>query len=204
MIVATRILGASALLLGLAAPFVSITHRKAESQSLDVRATALLVSSGGDHVTALEVASWIRDRRRHLRIIDVRKAVDYARYSIPTAENISIEDLPDANFSPSDVVVLYSEEGAHAAQAWVLLRALGLKQVYFIGGGLADWRDEVLAPKLRKGASPKERQSFKAVEELSRYFGGLPRTDVADPLTTIALDASGPAAALTDVRRRGC
>jgi 3-mercaptopyruvate sulfurtransferase SseA len=42
--------------------------------------------------------------------------------------------------------VLVSDGGAHAAQGWVFLRALGIAHVYFLRGGLGEWLDDVMNP----------------------------------------------------------
>ena len=194
----TRRLGLGALALGFAAPFAGNPYRVARGQ-LDLDATARAILNGSDHISALQLASWIKDRRVGLRVIDVRAQAAFEQDAIPTAENITVDRLPSARFAPNETVVLYSEEGAHAGQAWVMLRALGVGNAYFIAGGLADWRDEVMSPVLAADASVEERQAFAAVAEISRYFGGVPRIG--------ELGASAPqneARHRETLRRRGC
>ena len=60
-----------------------------------------------------------------------------------------IEQIPGARFRDDETIVLYSEGGAHAAQAWVFLKAAGVRNVLFIAGGLGDWFDEVMNPSFR-------------------------------------------------------
>jgi 3-mercaptopyruvate sulfurtransferase SseA len=79
--------------------------------------------------------------------------------------------------------VLYSEGGAHAAQAWVLLRAAGVRNVYFLRGGILEWLDLVMNP-----ARP---------TELTRYFGGVPRPS-AVPIPENATEV------VARMRRRSC
>ena len=142
-----RILGATALALGVAAPFAGAPPASERTAgAIDVAALARMVAAQQDHVSALELARWIRDRRPGLRVIDVRSPDEFARFSIPTAENVPIERIPGARFRDDETVVLYSEGGAHAAQAWVFLKAAGVRNVLFIAGGLGDWFDEVMNP----------------------------------------------------------
>lgn len=199
----TRRLGAGALVLGLAAPFAGSPFRS-DRGHLDIDAAAR--ADGGDHVSARQLAAWIRDRKPGLRVIDVRSPSAFADYAIPGAENVPIDTLGKASFAKSDTVVLYSEEGAHAARAWVLLHALGVTGAVFIPGGLADWRDEVMAPVLAADASSEARRRFETDAELSRYFGGTPR--ILSPGEAAAAReahaAQTPAASLAAVRRRGC
>lgn len=196
-----RVLGATALALGAAAPFVGSPYRGGAGLDIDALATAIV--SGQDHVSALQLAEWIRDRKPGLRVIDVRPADQFAQVSIPSAENIPIEKIAGAQFAPTDTVVLYSEEGAHAAQAWVFLKAKGVTNAYFIAGGLADWRDEVMSPTLPADASPQAVAAFAPIAELSLYFGGSPVTGAAGTAATQMTPASA-AADLAAIRRRGC
>ena len=191
----TRRLGFAAVGLGVAAAFAGSPYRHRSGQ-VDIGRAVDAIEDGSDHVTALELAAWIRDRKPGLRVIDIRPAADFAADAIPTAENIPLEPLMRTSFQPHETVVLYSQEGAHAGQAWVLLRALGVFNAWFIAGGLADWHDDVMAPVLSPEASVAEKQVFAATAELSRYFGGQP---------TIGEHACpSPAVATPTSRRRGC
>jgi rhodanese-related sulfurtransferase len=181
-------LGLGAIALGVAAPFAGSPFRASQGR-IDADALAREIARGSDHVGARQLAAWIRDRRSGLRVIDVRSPVEFAQGAIPTAENIPLERLVRTRFQPGQTLVLYSEEGAHGGQAWVLLRALGVSGALFVPGGLADWRDEVMNPALPADLSPEERAG---IVELSHFFGGTPRIDSGAPG-----DAPSP-------RRRGC
>ncbi|MBD8880808.1 rhodanese-like domain-containing protein [Rhodanobacter sp. 7MK24] len=190
-----RQLGISALALGLGAPFAGSLFRT-QPRGLDLDSIARAIDEGSDHVSARQLAEWIRDRRPGLRVIDVRSPAEFRDDPIPTAENVPIDQLAKSHFAPGQTMVLYSQEGAHAGQAWVMLRSLGVTQAVFVPGGLADWRDEVLYPLLPPNASPAERAR---IEALSHYFGGSPR---------IGAEQGGNVASATRIghgsRRRGC
>ncbi len=189
----TRRLGAVAFLLGVTAPLAGSPYNRSRGR-IDITGTVRRIDNGADHVSALQLAQWIRDRKPGLRVIDVRDPAAFADYAIPTAENLPLEQLMRQAFAPHETLVLYSEGGAHAGQAWVLLQALGGANAWFIAGGLADWYDEVMAPVLSAEATPDQVRAFETVTELSRYFGGTPRVgEVATPLP----GSSQP-------RRRGC
>jgi rhodanese-related sulfurtransferase len=147
------------------------------------RALAAEIEHESDHVTALELAGWIRDRRPGLRILDVRADSEFAAYHIPGAERMPLSEIATAPFKAGETVVLYSEGGAHAAQGWVLLRTAGLRNVFFLRGGILEWMDDVMNPT--------------APSELTRYFGGIPR------LTAVPLPGSGTQT-VTRMRRRSC
>ena len=175
-----RALAVAALLLGALAPFAGSPYRarrEAINDAIDIRKLAAQVAREEDHVTALELAAWIKDRKPNLRIIDLRSAAEFDEYHVPRSEPLSLEQLLSARFASDETIVLISDGGAHAAQGWVFLRALGHEHVYFLRGGLSEWLSDVMNP-------PK-------TTELSRYFGGIARgnRDADDVAKT---------------RRRGC
>jgi rhodanese-related sulfurtransferase len=161
---------------------------------IDVVRLVQAVTAQEDHVSAVELATWIRGRRAGLRVIDVRSAPEFAAFHVPGAEHVPLEDLATASFGPDETVVLYSETGVHGAQAWVFLRALGHRRVLFLRNGLHEWLDDVMSPTLAAGAPAELQAAFERVAELSRSFGGTPRR------LTGAATAPGTAVA----RRRGC
>jgi rhodanese-related sulfurtransferase len=187
----------------------------AGSTQIDLTALARSVEAEEDHVTALELATWIRGRKPGLRVVDVRGAEDFAEFHLPNAENLSLTEVARAPFRPDETVVLYSEGGTHAAQGWFFLRARGIGHVYFLRGGLYEWMTEVVNPTLPADATPAQRAGFARTAELSRYFGGVPRIGgasaparVDDPAAELpgraSEDGGGSTAAVRRVRQRGC
>ncbi len=176
------LLGAVALLLAATAAMVGSPEPRAGSEA-NIRALAGEIEHEADHVTAIELAQWIRDRRPRLRVLDVRSDSEYATYHVPTAEHFPLSRLASARFAPGETLVLYSEGGAHAAQAWVLLRVSGRRDVYFLRGGILEWMDDVMNPV--------------SSSALSRYFGGSARQGAVP----IPGDAK---ASIVRHRRRSC
>ncbi len=187
-----RWLGGAALVLGVGA---ALAGKRSGSGQIDVAQLARIVEREEDHVTATELGTWIKARRPRLRVIDLRSSADFDSLHIPQAEQVAIDTLDRIRFASDETIVLYSEGGAHSAQAWVFLRALGHSNVFFLRGGVHEWVDEVLSPGLPADATDAERARFAKSSELSRYFGGTPRTGVSreEKATTI-----------NQIRRRGC
>jgi rhodanese-related sulfurtransferase len=165
--------------------------------TVDVNALARVVEHEDDHVTAVELAEWIKDRREGLRVVDVRSQSDFDAYHLPTAERIPLAELSTSSLRPSETIVLYSEGGAHAAQGWVFLRALGYEHVYFLRGGVLDWLEEVMNPSRAEGSSTGDSVEFARAAALSRYFGGVPRSGTAPRETNTS-------SIVARTRRRGC
>ena len=155
-----RTLAALALLAGVLALFAGSPYRGSHAQ-IDVGRLAAAVAHEEDHVTAVELAQWIKDRKPRLHVIDLRPASEYDDYHIPGAERVELQSIAATSFPAQDTLVLCSGGGAHAAQAWVFLQALGYRNVYFLRGGISEWIEEVMNPA--------------HMTDLSRYFGGTPR-----------------------------
>jgi rhodanese-related sulfurtransferase len=215
---ATQILGSAAFVLGITAAFAGSPYSEQHGR-IDVDELSTMVRHEDDHVTAIELAGWIKDRRPGLRVIDVRSAEDYDAFHVPSAERVSIDSLASAHFSPNETIVLYSEGGPHAAQAWVFLRALGYGKVYFLRGGIYEWIEQIVSPTLPVGAPAKDSAAFESVATLSRYFGGTPKRGVPSSVDaiaipratsdsgaarTIGISRSSGSTAVAKIRRRGC
>ena len=174
---------------------------------VDVERLAREVEREEDHVTALELARWIRERHPGLRVVDVRDAESYDAFHIPGAVRLGLEALARAPFAEEETVVLYSEGGAHAAQGWFLVRARGHERVFFLREGLYEWMRDVMEPALPADADSAARAAWPEVAALSRWFGGMPRIGERSAIPDEAIAAPARAdsrAAVARVRRRGC
>lgn len=127
-----------------------------------------------DHVNAIDLAQWIHDRRPHLRVIDVRDDLAPDDYRIPGAEDVSVERISTLQTEPDETIVLYSDGGGHAAQAWMLLHLRGVTHAYILQDGLEAWEEDVLAPRVPFGADSATLARFERIRALSAYFGGKP------------------------------
>lgn len=109
--------------------------------NVDLGEIAQAVEQEDDHVTADELAAMLTEGSTKLRVIDLRDSLAYLRYHIPTAERVAISELVAMTFQPTETVVLYSEGGIHAAQAWILLTSKGHRNVLTLKGGLPEWKN---------------------------------------------------------------
>ncbi|MFN8548283.1 MAG: rhodanese-like domain-containing protein [Candidatus Eisenbacteria bacterium] len=155
-----------------------------------------LVQLTSDHVKPRDLADWIVAGRNDYRLIDLRSEAEYAAYHIPTAENIPLARLSTAPLARNEKLVLYSEGGIHAAQAWLLLRAEGYVACYSLLNGLEGWKDEVLNPIAPSDSTPDALAAFARAAEVARHFGGAPRRAGSGALAVAStpLPATPPAA----------
>ena len=179
--------------------------------NVDVAQLARLVEREEDHVTAVELARWIRDDKAGLRVIDIRPDSEYAEFHIPGARRVALGDVARMPLDSAATYVLYSEGGTHAAQGWFLLKARGAENAFFLRGGLYEWLEQVMSPRVASNTPQATRDSIRA---LTIWFGGkMTVVDSASAQGSVpsVLDGalSSPRAADTreeirKVRRRAC
>jgi rhodanese-related sulfurtransferase len=206
-------LAAVLLVLAVIALFAGDPYSSART-SIDAQELAVIVDSKVDHVTVEELADWIIQSKADYRLIDLRTEKEYGEYNIPTSENILLPDLLKAGLQRNEKIVIYSEGGIHSAQAWFLLRARNYKSVYILFGGLEEWKDKILFPRIAENASPEQQKAFEKIKQVSKYFGGTPQsgpgeavqqTQVAMP--KLALPSGGSAAGTKPTgkkKKEGC
>jgi rhodanese-related sulfurtransferase len=111
---------------------------------------AAAITNESDHIATEELAKWLIDKKPELLVVDMRSLEEYSQYHIPNAVNIPFTKLfePEAleTLRGDQTVVLYSNGGTHAAQAWVLLKQIGIES-YVLLGGLNYWTEAILNPK---------------------------------------------------------
>ena len=198
-----------ALVLGLVAVFAAPTG--GSRVTVDPKDLAVIVAKEVDHVRVQDLADWIITGRSDYRLIDLRDERSYAEYHIPTAENVPLASLLDRGLARNEKIVLYSDGGIHAAQAWFLLVANGFKGAYTLFGGLDEWKDQILFPRLAEKPTPEEAARDARIREISLHFGGQPQTGAeaaaapARALPKVDLPAGAPAPRpAAKKRKEGC
>lgn len=137
-----RILAAAAVAAGALAPLAGSPYLD-PSGPIDIARLAAEIDRAGDRVTAPDLARWIEDRKPGLHVIDVRPASEFNAFHLPGAQHVPLASIAATRIAVTDTIVIYSDESARAAQAWVCLRALGFAHVYFLRGGVNEWLDAV-------------------------------------------------------------
>jgi rhodanese-related sulfurtransferase len=161
-----------------------------------------------DHVSAAELARWIRDAKPSLTILDIRSDAEYGEFHIPGAKRIALTDIARMPIDSAAMYVLYSEGGTHAAQGWFLLRARGVEHTYFLRGGLYEWLDQIMSPRVPSAMPQAQRDSIRA---LTLWFGGKMEVvdSAAESPSVLDRELTAPRArdtreAIGKVRRRAC
>ena len=207
---AHRILAGLAVLLGTGA-LVSDLGGAAGPGTAGLALQAATLGAEERRVQPLELARWIRDRRPGLTVWDVRPELAWEDFHVPGAVRISPENLLNAERPPSfGTLVVYGPDGAASAEAALLLRLAGIRDVRALDRGILGWLDEVMMPIVPDSIPPDEAAAWKAVEELAEYFGGHthPESTVMPERWRLGRGEASPDAAVAtvvrDARRRGC
>jgi rhodanese-related sulfurtransferase len=169
-----RGLAAALLGIGLIAAVSGNPYREGRI-NVDTRRLAQLAGQSADRISPVELSAWIIEGRADYTLIDLRSADEFAQHRIPGAQNVPLATLTDAVAARTDKVVLYAKDDAPAAQAWILLKALGFKAVYTVAGGLEAWNSEVLFPAKPAAETPTVKAEFEKRVAVAKHFGGTPR-----------------------------
>ncbi len=141
-----------------------------------------VIFQSNDQVSPEELAEWLIDKRADLMIVDLRTPEEYQNYHIESAINIPLtrlftpEGLEEMNTDAT--IILYSNGESHAAQAWVLLKQLGI-DAYMLNGGLNYWAEAIINPQPPgELVADSEILKYQFRKAASAYFSGATATKV--------------------------
>jgi len=158
-----------------------------------------------DYISVLDLATDIRNREP-VRLIDLREDSGFIAFHIPTAESYTLTNLLNLEINSSMKTVLYSGEDNISEQAFYLLAGKGIDNVFVLNGGVQDWYDRILYPKIPK-IIPEDFESFNTqIKSLSAYFGGRSvYVDEGNPLNFYkGFGESSPSNKTKKLVRMGC
>ena len=196
-----RALAASAVVLAVLAAIVGVPTAPAPApapahvaRAAGAAADSLVTRT----VDALQLAAWIREGARDLRVLDLRGDSAYESHHIPSAQPTDFAGLDTLASHTRATLVVYSDDDVRDAQAWANLAARGHHHAYVLTGGMESWMHEVMDPVLHG-------DSADYVAALSRYFGGVPRAEgrVREPKPREE-PATAPVGEFGETARRGC
>ncbi|NWG29857.1 MAG: rhodanese-like domain-containing protein [Ignavibacteriaceae bacterium] len=164
-----------ALLLGITAIFAGSPYMGSKVK-VNTKELALSTVKNSDKVKPLELADWIIKSKADYTLVDVRSEDQFSEYNIPTSINIPLPELPESDLLRNQKIILYSDDDIAAAQAWFILKSKNFKGVYILDGGLNNWQEKVLFPKLTANASKEELEQFEKRKSISEFFGGQAQT----------------------------
>lgn len=162
------------LLLGIIALFIGNPNNK-NTIKVNAKELALSTIKDQDKISVLQLAEWIIEGRSDFTLVDLRNEKLFNEYSIPSAVNIPVENLLDSDLMRNEKILLFGDDDITSAQAWFILKSANYKNVYILKGGLNEWKDKILYPKLSENATAEEKNNFEKVKQISLHFGGTPQ-----------------------------
>jgi rhodanese-related sulfurtransferase len=143
-----RVFGAIALI-GMAALVILIGTPTTEQKWDKVAAVKEPTLANREvQIEPAELYKTLYDNRLKLTLLDVRNEADYNLFHIRGAQNVAVSDLkariPGMLAHPvaNGVTVVVSNDEATATQAWKVLTAESVPNVYILGGGINGWIDK--------------------------------------------------------------
>lgn len=166
-------LGILAVLMTFIAIFAGSPFDKTKA-SVNIKELSLLSLDKISEVKVNDLADWLIKGKYDYRLVDLRDSKEYEKYSIPTSENIPVNELLKSDLARNEKIVLYSNHDVVSSQAWFLLKADDYKGVYILDGGLKSWEEQILFPKCTCEENPsiEQKQHHAKLAEVSKYFGG--------------------------------
>ena len=127
-----------------------------------------------DHVTPVELAHWITEKRQDYQLIDLRQPWQFDDYHIPTAVNVPLgQFFQEANLKQLDrskKIVVYGLGAGHAAETQLLLQMKGYN-AYSVREGISAWWDQVVTPTSLRSDSA-DPAGYQQAKQLREFFFG--------------------------------
>ena len=163
----------AAIFLGVVIALVTTIAQGSAALPLDAAAAAQNMVEEKDHVTPLELARWIVEKRQDYQLIDIRQPWQFDDYHIPTAVNVPFPQLFQADnlktLSREKKIVLYGLGAGHAAQGQLLLTLKGYK-AYSLREGLSAWWEDVMTPTSVRSATEDSPAGYQEAKKLRGFF----------------------------------
>lgn len=127
-----------------------------------------------EYLQTYQIAEWIMEKSDDFIIIDVRTLVEFNRYHIPSAQNITYLKNTLKMNSPDQIIILYSKNNESVIESWLKLKQRGFENLYLMQGGIKAWAEEILFPDLSIDHGL-EQAMIEKIKKTSLYFGGKPK-----------------------------
>lgn len=141
-----RYIGAGALVLGAVGVLLVGQPTTADRWTKIAPEKEALLAERAVHISPAELLNTMHDHKLNMVMLDVRDEADYNLYHVADTRNISLTDVPavvpELRLEPQNtVVVVMSNDEAAATEAWKILQAESVPNVYILEGGVNAWLD---------------------------------------------------------------
>ena len=141
------------------------------SSDIPVGETEENVSSAPDHMDPEELADRLLNRDTAVTVVDIRPESDYRVFHIKGALNVQLSNLPAflAENGGTGMIVLYSNDMAHPAQARDELFRMGFPKITILTDGLNGFLEKCLKP-VSLRSEPVSRKTANRINSWREYF----------------------------------
>ena len=149
----------SVVLVSLGFIIAAIPKNTTQAYKLTAEQMLMEVQSGKQFISTDEVARYLIEKNPSIQLIDVRSQDEFEKNGLPDAINIPLSSLllPNAKESldqPDKMNIFYSNGNSQAMEAWMLIRQLGIENVYVMQGGINYWVETIINPSPPASTSP--------------------------------------------------
>jgi rhodanese-related sulfurtransferase len=194
-----RLAATIAIFLGVVLAMASSIAGGTGAGPADAASIAQIIVAETDHVTPVELAHWIIEKRQDYQLVDIRQPWQFDDYHIPTAVNIPLsqlfEDAGLSQLSRTKKIIVYGLGAGHSAQTQLLLSLKGYDTLS-LKAGLSAWWDQVMTP-LSVRSDTTSPTGYRQAKQLRESFmGGAPtggkQTAPPPPLPEISTPENVP------------
>lgn len=139
-------------------------------------------------ISPTEAAFHIMNNNKNYKLIDIRPAAEYQKFSLPGAINMPLKKFADKStieyLNPENEVsgvkkILYSNGNISADKVWLIMKRKGYNNFYVLEGGLNNFveefflnKDTILPAKVKLASTVEDyKKRFKV--EAKKYFSGM-------------------------------
>lgn len=126
------------------APMAPMMRAPMSAQINQLRAPRLTLARAVTTITVKEAHDWLADPNASWRVLDVRTPEEFAQGRIKGGE---LMNFYDADFRQrltqmdrNQPYIIYCRSGARSGKALAMMRELGFRNAYDIGGGTLAWQ----------------------------------------------------------------
>lgn len=166
------ILGALIILITVALIGVSLREKKENSIVVSAEEVHKLIADGSHFYNPSDLEKNLKSHDTNLVLIDLRAPDQFLNNGINGAINIPFQRILDDDYKSllhnDKVKIMYGGQESKAAEVWILLSQMGIKNIYVLKGDLPYWMAKVENKDIFGNASlddEKARRDFK--KELS-------------------------------------
>lgn len=129
------------------------------------------INESPNYISVVSLAEKIKNRES-VRVIDLRSKELFEEFHIPTADHLPLERWLDQNEISDDLLVFYSGDDPLCRQLWRGLPQSVQQRSVILYGGIHDWYERLLYPKLPIKYDRGDSAIFHKVHDLSLFYGG--------------------------------